>query len=190
VTEYRFSDTYYSSQAFHENRESSDHLHEEGHRERILRVASWVNGLLATHGQDLYIVDFGCGNGGLLSQLTGTAMSGYDFCLANVKEAQALGRPVAFRNFVADPPESCDIAVMSEVLEHMDDPHAFLGGLDTMYLVASVPCGETPESHYEYHLWGWDMEGFAQALYRSGFDVRHHELLGSTQIVVAQRRPL
>lgn len=190
MTEYRFdTEDFYSSKEFHVDREAADHLHEEGHGARIRTVAGLVNALLQEIGTEKPLIDYGCGNGGLLSLLEGDDLLGLDFCRANVKQAHKLGRPVMFVDFTLLPYKS-EVAVLSEVLEHMVDPHGFLKRLDTKYLVASVPNGETPEQHYPYHLWGWDMEGFQKVLEDAGYEI----MLGgvfegteSTQMWVAEK---
>ncbi len=190
MTEYRFdTEEFYSSEEFHVDREAADHLHEDGHGARIRTVAGLVNALFQEIGTEKSLIDYGCGNGGLLSLLEGDDLLGLDFCRANVNQAVELGRPVVFSNFVETSYRS-DVAVLSEVLEHMVDPHGFLKDLQTTYLVASVPNGETPDSHYPYHLWGWDVEGFQKVLEGAGYEV----MLGgvfegteSTQMWVAEK---
>lgn len=194
MTEYRFSDgEYYSSVEFHEDREAADHVHQEGHRERLEAAAECLNGLLSHIWTHVNIVDFGCGNGGLSSLIGESPGSntyvGFDICRANVESGQALGRDIFFRDFVADFPHELDIdiAVACEVLEHMQDPHGFLAGLDCSYLVCSVPNGETPENHPEYHVWGWDTEGFEAMLVGAGFRPIGHRIVQNTQVWGAVR---
>ena len=169
VTEYKFTDADYRSTAeFHADREAADHLNQPEHRARLWLVAGLVNDLLYRNGYDRHVIDYGCGNGGLISLLHGTKVIGYDFCPANVAAAKAAGRNVEFHNFV-EHPVTCDIAVMTEVLEHMLNPHQFLAALDAPTLVASVPNGETPDRHGDCHVWGWDVPGFSAMLTGAGY---------------------
>lgn len=187
MAEYRFEGAdFFATQDFHADREVADHLNEPGHMARLWVVAALVNDLLHRRGYDQRVVDYGCGNGGLLSLLHAYDAIGYDFQPSNVAAAQALGRPVVQRDFVTEPDVSA-IAVMSEVLEHMDNPHQFLKDLNTRYLVASVPLGETPEHHYEFHVWGWDGEGFAEMLKGAGFTPLVAIPVGPTQVWVAHK---
>lgn len=187
MTEYKFDNAeHFSTAEFHADREAADHLHEAGHMARMWVVAGIVNDLLHRVGYDQNVIDYGCGNGGLISLLHARDVVGYDFQPANVTAAQELGRPVIEHDFVTEPGQSA-IAVMTEVLEHMDDPHGFLKELDTTFLVASVPLGETPEHHYEYHVWGWDAEGFAAMLTGAGFTPLGLIPVGGTQVWLARR---
>jgi hypothetical protein len=190
MVEYRFTtDDYFSSEEFHRSREAADHVNQQGHRQRLMKTAGMVCQVLMDNPIIETVIDYGAGNGGLLrliSEWPGVELFGYDFCEANVRQAESFGTPVTFRNFI-EQPGSTDLAIMCEVLEHMVDPHGFLRSLDTDWIVASVPIGETPEHHYEYHLWGWDDEGFAAAITGAGYDIERHVLIESTQIVTARK---
>ena len=181
MTEYRFTDdSYFSSVEFHEDREAADHLHQEGHRERLEAAASVINSTI----EDLFdsdsvvtITDYGCGNGGISDLLLDGYYVGYDICRANVEHGRTFGRNVLFEDFTTKTKEEMpfsDIVIMCEVLEHMQDPHGFLEKLNCGFLIASVPNGETPDNHPEYHVWGWDNEGFARMLYGAGFSFAVH----------------
>lgn len=187
VSEYRFEDfARVATAAFHAERAAADHLNQPEHVGRLLVVAGLVNDLLFRHGYDQTVIDYGCGNGGLISLLHGRNVRGFDFTPANVAAAQAAGRNVEHRNFV-EHPEPSDIAVMTEVLEHMDDPHGFLAALDAPTLVASVPNGETPDNHGDCHLWGWDADGFLTMLTGAGYSPARFVPLGPTQVWLAVR---
>jgi len=187
MPEHRFDGAdHFATEEFHADREAADHLHEAGHRERIHIAAGMVNRVVADH--DLAtVVDYGCGNGGLLTLVRAPRITGYDFCPANVEAARDLGRPVHHLDFTTAALDECDVAVMSEVLEHMDDPHGFLARLQCAHLVASVPLGETPDNHYEYHVWGWDAGGFASMLVQAGFSTDECVITGMTQVWQAHR---
>ena len=187
MAEYRFADTdYFATEEFHAEREAADHLHDAGHRERMHVAAGMVNRLVVDHNLTT-VTDYGCGNGGLLSLVRAPRIVGYDFCPANVEAAKELGRPVEHLDFTTAPLQEADVAVMSEVLEHMNDPHGFLKRLQCHHLVASVPHGETDEDHYEYHLWGWDAGGFAAMLVGAGFTTNDCIIAGQTQVWSASR---
>lgn len=187
VSEYRFDDfAHVATAAFHAERDAADHLNQPEHVGRLLVVAGLVNDLLHRRGYDQTVIDYGCGNGGLISLLHGRNVRGFDFTPANVAAAQAAGRNVEHRDFV-EHPASSDIAVMTEVLEHMNDPHGFLATLDAPTLVASVPNGETPDNHGDCHLWGWDPDGFRTMLTGAGFTPAQFVPLGHTQVWLAVR---
>jgi hypothetical protein len=190
VTEYRLSqDGFPSTYEFHAERPAVDHLSEAGHRRRLLTVVELIEGL---DPQPTSWIDYGCGAGGLLSLVGGiTNKRGFDFHLPAVQLGRNHGRPVEYLNFAwANELPHTDLATMTEVLEHLDDPHGFLEGLPCERLIASVPVNETPDAHCEEHVWAWDRAGFAAMLRDAGFEVRSHIDDGSSQYVVAERAVL
>lgn len=185
--EVRLSESgFQSTYEFHKDRAAADHLNEDGHRHRLLTVADIIRALDPAPAS---LIDYGCGTGGLLSLLDAVPnRKGYDFSPHAVEFAQDLGRPVQLCNFVAELNLShVDVAVMTEVLEHLDDPHGFLERLPCERLVASVPVNETARSHCEEHVWAWDRPGFAVMLEGAGFEVREHVADAMSQYVVAVR---
>lgn len=89
--------------------------------------------------------------------------------------------------------ELAPIAVATEVLEHLVDPHLVLrqlaaAGVDA--LVASSPWTETAGAAYEFHLWAWDEAGYRELLERNGWHVVRQELAGMFQVVAAVRAEL
>ena len=191
MTEYKFTDSpYYSSVKFHEDRDAADHLHQDGHRQRIELAAALVNEVIDYEYLDpslVTITDYGCGNGGISDLIINGYYLGYDICKANVEQGVSLGRNLLFEDFTEkETLPFSDIVVMCEVLEHMQDPHGFLGKLNCRFLVASVPNGETPEHHPEYHVWGWDNEGFYNMLRSVGFtNIVHYSNSYNTQLWLA-----
>lgn len=63
-----------------------------------------------------------------------------------------------------------DLFILSETLEHLDDPDAVLAKIRTKthYLVLSTPDGEDNPGNPE-HYWGWDSQGVRQMLVNAGF---------------------
>lgn len=64
-----------------------------------------------------------------------------------------------------------DLFILSETLEHLDDPDAVLHRIrvKTRFLLLSTPIGETGTDNPE-HYWGWDVDGVAETLARAGFN--------------------
>lgn len=149
---------YYSTQEFHNDRDAVDHVNDEGHRPRIELAAQWANQLVRAN-PELTIIDYGAGTGGLLSLIETDNKTGYDFTPANVEFAQNNGRDVFYKDFVNSEREYSDIAIITECLEHLDDPLGFIKSLEAEWLIMSMPVGETNEAHYEYHTHGADEEG-------------------------------
>jgi hypothetical protein len=132
-------------------------------------------------------VDIGAGDGAVLERIRSRggdiveACWGYDIIAAdaqyateerrvNVTQANVL---TDFHDYDGVPIEWADVVVLTEVLEHMADPHGFLAKLharsEVRYVVASSPYGETPEQHEWNHAWAWDTEGYCAMFNAAGF---------------------
>jgi len=152
-------------------RERANHLEEEAHGERLQHAARLVGH--ACMAGAMSISDFGAGDGGLL-MLVGREWAvpawGYDLQQSNVKAAVEERKvDVRYADITRDKVEYGECLVICETLEHLEDPHGLLRNAPSKYLIASVPDGETPESHYEYHTWGWDIDGFGEMLEGAGY---------------------
>jgi hypothetical protein len=79
---------------------------------------------------------------------------------------------------------------MTEVLEHLIDPHGTLLALPSEFVVVSSPYGETGDAHYEFHLWAWDEEGYAKMVEDAGYEILHHERVWLNQIILARKKHL
>lgn len=185
---------------FHEHRERATHLEQPIHRGRLLKAAAFVAEaadrlLAAGRSAPVSVSDLGCGDGGLLSLLKGlpeVEAWGYDFTPGNVagwaeRGVNALRADVfgADRDRVA----RGNIVVMTEVLEHLADPHEVVcwvgANPGTEYLVASSPWPETPAQHDECHAWGWDLDGYRALIEQGGFRVLRQEKVSWFQVVLA-----
>lgn len=188
---------YVSTAEFHADRERAPHLEQEAHRPRLLLAANFVTGVAALANvrgdEPATVSDLGCGDGGLLSLLPDEVEAwGYDFAPANVAgwaergvKAEALDVFGVDRDRV----RLGIVAVTTEVLEHLADPHGVVRwiGEHSRYLVASSPWIERPGSHDECHAWAWDQRGYAALLAQGGFRVLRHELVGPFQVVSGMR---
>jgi hypothetical protein len=131
------------------------------------------------------IVDLGAGDGALL-ELVGRRPHawGYDIIRADARYARDVrGVEVHLRNVrrelengglsLGAPEYQNCAAVLTEVLEHMADPHGFLKLLharpEVRYVVASSPHSETPEKHEWNHAWAWDCRGYLAMFRAAGF---------------------
>ena len=65
-----------------------------------------------------------------------------------------------------------DLFVLSETLEHLDDPDWVLNKIrtKTKYLILSTPDGEWTDANPE-HVWGWDNEEIREMLELAGFTI-------------------
>jgi Predicted methyltransferase (contains TPR repeat) len=144
--------------------------HQTGHAERTQMTAELIRDV---YGDAQTLSDLGCGDGALLAAIRDLPLRtwGYDAGRANVAQAQAAGLDVRLADFLSAPVEFGDLIVMSEVLEHLVDPHGWLVTLPACTLVASTPSSETDQWHYIHHAWAWDEAGFAQMIADVGFRV-------------------
>lgn len=169
-------------------RERAPHL-EEGHRPRMMRAALFVAQAAWEH-QLRTVVDLGAGDGGTLSLLGKSLRAwGYDLSPENVTGAKERGVDVRLGDVVADAIEWADIAMATEMLEHLVDPHAFLreAARHARVLVCSSPADERPGRAYEYHTWAWDETGYRQLVEQAGYAVRKHVREGRFQVLLAVR---
>lgn len=205
MTEYKLFDgdvPHVSTAAFHAHRERAPHLEQPAHQGRLNTAHAFIIEALQTYAarkpgtDDVTLSDLGCGDGGLLQTLRGiiglTAW-GYDFQPSN--QAGWIERGVQAEQadvFGADRErvQLGDIAVTTEVLEHVADPHDVVRwiGAHSRYLVASSPWNETPASHDECHCWCWDQDGYRALIEQGGYAIVRHETVGQFQIVLGERR--
>lgn len=207
MTEYRLfpegTVPHVSTTEFHAHRERAPHLEQPVHRGRLEKARDFVLGAVAVlrnarpdSAYCPYIADLGCGDGGLLQLLKdvpGITTCGYDFQPSNAAGWRERGiSAYAVDVFGADRDQVVlgDIAVTTEVLEHLADPHAAVRWIGTRsrYLVASSPWTETPESHDECHCWCWDQAGYRALIEQGGFTVVRHETVGQFQVILGERR--
>jgi len=157
-------------------RDRAPHLEQGVHRERLHTAAALVAHAVEQGAKS--VVDIGCGDGGLLS-LIGTLVDcwGYDLMPSNVAAANRERYvQVWHKDFVHEPIRWADLAVCTEVLEHLQDPHKMVGLIATnaRWVVASSPAEETPESHDEVHAWAWDVDGYRAMFESAGITVTAH----------------
>jgi hypothetical protein len=149
------------------------------------------------------IIDLGAGDGALL-ELVGRRPHawGYEIIRSDVEYArnvrnvevhlrlldlEALTKiPLGAAGYTAG------VVVLTEVLEHMADPHAFLRTLATReevrYVVASSPMNETPSNHEWNHAWCWDWEGYRAMFEAAGFVPREGRDVEWSQVWLFKRR--
>ena len=172
-------------------RERAPHLEQAGHRDRLLKADKFIVSLFHAYPELTSVVDLGCGDGGLLSLLKAQAIRGwgYDLSPAAVAGARERGVDAEQLDVVArmDMVRWADLAVTTEMLEHLVDPHRFLRRLACTAVVASSPVFETDLSHYEFHTWAWDIRGYLDLFEQAGFSVVRHETVQSFQVISAVR---
>lgn len=171
------------------DRAHCDHLGSPtgAHVARLHAAADLVVRLFMSDKVIMSAVDIGAGDGALLERVRAQggdiveACWGYDIIAADVAYArEERGVQVTQANVQTDyydtdgvPVEWADVVIMTEVLEHMADPHAFLVSLhkrsEIRYVVASSPHSETAENHEWNHAWAWDTDGYRAMFEAAGF---------------------
>jgi trans-aconitate methyltransferase len=180
----------WTTQEWYAGRDRAPHLEETPHIPRLEKAAEYVC-LAADMGAKTF-VDLGAGDGGLLSLVRSKRPQlhayGYDAQQTNVDGAAEREVDVMLRDVLN--PEAVlwgDVCAGTEFLEHLLDPHGFLCGLPSSveWFVASSPAWETDKSHYAFHTWAWDMDGYAALFHGAGFTVLRHEMAGEFQVLLA-----
>ena len=179
----------FTTAKWYEDREAAHHLEQLGHSERLHTSAHYVRQAVDLGAQSA--VDLGCGDGGLLYLIKdlGIPSWGYDLMPTNVEYGKNVrGVDVRYTDFNSDDIEYGDIAIMTETLEHMIDPHKVVRDLPSQYLIASSPYNENDVNHYEFHLWAWDNEGYDALIAQGGYKILGKQLVaGWSQVVLAVR---
>lgn len=175
------------------DRERAPHLEQGVHQPRLKKAVEFVAHAVDLGGTE--VVDLGAGDGGLLSCLRPLLDDwtidawGYDLQPSNIDGARERCVNVTLADVLVDKIMWGDIAVATEMLEHLVDPHQFVATIaeHCRFLVASSPAFETADSHYAFHLWAWDMDGYRQLVEQAGFTVVRHDLAGEFQVLLAER---
>lgn len=168
---------------FYEDLDLADHINQEGHRPRLMQVLDFVEQLVR-EDSSLTICDFGCGNGGLIREIEKKLPNkiwGYDLLPANVQDAHSKGNAenITYKDFIVDVQgiEYPDVAICTEILEHLVDPDEFVRRLldnNVQCIVASSPDYETPNYHAPFHLWVFNGDSYKDMFEQAGWKVLLH----------------
>lgn len=192
---------YVSTFDYHKDRDRAPHAEQNEHRPRMQLALDYVR---LCKPQTVW--DLGCGDGGFVAmikkELPEARPMGFDFCPAteNGWQERGVADLCQQRNVFPSPPwpvidptieaalHAVDLAVMTEILEHLARPHEALASIRSNHIVVSSPWGENDRNHDESHAWAWDMNGYRQLVTGAGFDILDHRQAGFSQVILARRR--
>lgn len=157
------------------------HLEQPVHRERLMAAAVLVRQARAEGAATFS--DLGCGDGGLLSVVQDDFDQawGYDLQPSNRAGWPERGVTAEWLDIFGadrDKVRFGQLSAMTEVLEHIGDPHGVLGWVrqNSEYLVCSSPCNENDRVHGPEHAWAWDTAGYAEMITAAGWTIQSHEV--------------
>lgn len=177
----------YTTAAWYEGREHAPHIDQPIHRDRLHASATFV-AQAAFQSRLHTVVDLGCGDGGLLT-LLGPRLKGwgYDLSPENVKAGALRGVDVRYGDALGEGVEWGQIAVATEMLEHLVDPHGYVAEIfkHADALVCSSPWDERPGNAYEFHTWAWDIAGYRALVEGAGWKVLRQRRVHRFQVILA-----
>jgi len=144
-----------------------------------------TGGLIAWWAPE-YIVDPACGDASILE--AAYRLRPFKFAvLADISEPQVDSLKPSFpaswevgdvNDIIANTETTWDCVVLTEILEHLEDPDATLrlARKHGSALVASSPIGDPEQGGNHEHLWAWDEVGYGEMLSAAGWT----EVLRST----------
>jgi len=181
----------FTDDEFYREREAAHHMEQIGHRDRLIAVLAFAMHA-KKHLNCLTFSDQGAGDGGLIQEarFQGLDIWGYDMQPSNVDYARSVRKvPVELVNFETDGGIVFgDASILSEVLEHVSDPHGLVRNLPSNVIIASSPYLENPDNRYEFHNWAWDMDGYAELIKQGGYEIVRHETAWFSQVILGVRR--
>ena len=133
-------------------------------------------------GEDLTILDFGCGTGGILRNLRARKRVGVEIGARAAAEAKASGIEV-YSSLSQVPPGSVDVAISFHALEHVDNPLEVLrellltlksGGRARLVVPCETPARAKQRSwrpNDDQHLYTWTPLNFGNLAARAGFEI-------------------
>jgi hypothetical protein len=116
------------------------------------------------------IADLSCGNADIpnrLAKLAGTR----HVILGDFAPGYPLTGPIE-QTIQHVEPNSVDMWVCSETIEHLDDPDTVLASIRTRArrMILSTPDGEIFQDNNPEHMWSWDSEAVEDMLREAGFN--------------------
>ena len=142
-----------------------DHTRWADHIQRVAFTIGFVREVM-TELDCRTVADLSCGDGAIGF---GTGVSGDHLFLGDLVHNPKYEFSGPIEETIDQIPH-VDLFILSETLEHVDDPGALLAKIRTKAstLVLSTPDGEVDTGNPE-HYWGWDRDGIELLLEESGW---------------------
>lgn len=154
---------------------------EESHRYRVQVAREYLGKAVAAAGEQALIIDLGCGSGDISGPFSARqAVVGID-C---VPAAMSTLERFPDLDLIVSPvekivPMPCDILVMCEFLEHLDDPWKVVDAWASQarYMVIGHPLDDE-DGLEPGHSWSYTMEDFRTWFSKHGFTLQEHVVFG------------
>jgi hypothetical protein len=152
-----------------------DHRHWHDHLFRVDVTSAMAGLILPPKGR---VADLSCGNAEIARRLEYS--HGAHLQLGDFAPGYAYTGPIEQTIKKIAP---VDLFILSETLEHVDDPDAVLRAIRPKAgrLLLSTPDGETDDQNPE-HVWGWDAEAVGGMLRAAGFNPDIHTTVDTRPI--------
>jgi hypothetical protein len=123
------------------------------------------------------IADLSCGNAEIPRRLAQSSLA-HQVYLGDYAPGYDLTGPIE-QTIEQIEPDSVDMWVCSETIEHLDDPDAVLAQIRKRAdkIILSTPDGETLRDNNPEHVWSWDSEAVEKMLVNAGFNPLIHNVL-------------
>lgn len=146
-----------------------DHTRWPDHIQRVEATVDFIHAMTVS-GQRRIVADLSCGDAEIAKRIEGTKLLLLGDYVKNENYAYygRIEHTVELLGYV-------DLFILSETLEHIDDPHRLLVKIreHASYLVLTTPLDEQDAGNPE-HYWGWDEAGVRDLLEQSGWTPREH----------------
>lgn len=135
------------------------------------------------------VADLSCGDGAIPLRLAGQVRSVYLGDMNGVRDVPVPPEGTGTVVHVLPPaplpealtylPQAVDVLILSETLEHVDDPDTLLrtAANRARYLFVSTPVNERPDSGNLEHYWSWSVADVSNMLMDTGWLPLEHRLL-------------
>lgn len=173
-----------------------NHVDNRVHQPRLQAAADTAMRLSEELGT-VPICDIGSCDGGLLELISDDFPAfGYDVIANSIVYGQHIrGVDLRYGDVTGDYTlELAPVVVCTEMLEHLEFPHAFVTDLylqapkrGVKYVIFSSPHSETAQYHEWNHAWAWDREGYAKMITNAGWEIVSHVDVEWSQMIVAKR---